>query len=251
MVPTDTRLPNSAETMRGLFDITPALVSANRNVVTLAKNFGNQYAHFDGIDVTIDARMRQVVLQGGVSVGQNMTDNCDLADQIPEMFLGVPGVGPTAEGVWNPLEDCHQESGFVPQNKALGSYQLPWWGIRTSGTIQSIPGPMVQANVIYTGAQIVAANPQLGAFSAGAVGQASVGVFEPGNRYGDRLNQLDLSFTKIVRMGWSSLDLNVDLYNALNSDAIITQTSQDRTTWLRPTSIIQARFLKFSASFDF
>ena len=115
VVPTDPRLPNSAETMRGLFDITPALVSANRNVVTFAKNFGNQYAHFDGIDVTIDARMRQVVLQGGVSVGQNMTDNCDLADQIPEMFLGVPGVGPTAGGVWTPLEYCHQESGFVPQ----------------------------------------------------------------------------------------------------------------------------------------
>ena len=95
---------------------------------------------------------------------------------------------------------------------------------------------MVQANVIYTGAQIVAANPQLGAFSAGAVGQASVGVFEPGNRFGDRLNQLDLRFTKIVRMGRSSLDLNVDLYNAFNSDAIITQTSQYGTTWLRPTS---------------
>ena len=139
----------------------------------------------------------------------------------------------------------------MPQYKALGSYQLPWWGIRTSGTFQSIPGPMVQANVIYTGAQIVAANPQLGAFSAGAVGQASVGVFEPGNRYGDRLNQVDLRFTKIVRMGRSSLDLNVDLYNAFNSDAIITQTSQYGTTWLRPTSVIQARFLKFSARFDF
>jgi hypothetical protein len=251
VVPTDPRLPNSGETMRGLFDITPALVSANRNMVTFAKNFGNQYAHYDGVDVTLDARLRQLVLQGGVTVGQTMTDNCDLADNIPEMFLGVPGVGPTAAGVWTPLEYCRQVSGWVPQYKALGSYQLPWWGIRTSGTIQSIPGPMVQANVIYTGAQIVALNPHLGAFSAGAVGQASVGVFEPGNRYGDRLNQVDLRFTKIVRMGRSSLDLNLDLYNALNSDAIITQTSQYGTTWLRPTSIIQARFLKFSARYDF
>ena len=226
-------------------------MSANRNVVTFASNYGNQYAHFDGIDVTLDARLRRIVLQGGVSVGQTMTDHCDLVDSLPEVLLGLNGVGPAGGGVWTPAEYCRQESGFVPQYKGLWSYQLPWWGIRTSGTIQSIPGPLVQANVIYTGAQVLAANPQLGAFSAGAVGQASINVFEPGHRYGDRLNQLDLRFTKIVRMGRSALDLNVDLYNALNSDAIITQTAQYGTTWLRPTAVIQARFVKFSARIDF
>ena len=46
-------------------------------------------------------------------------------------------------------------------------------------------------------------------------------MIEPGSVYGDRLNQIDLRFTKIVNVGQGRLDLNVDLYNAFNSDAVI------------------------------
>jgi hypothetical protein len=42
-----------------------------------------------------------------------------------------------------------------------------------------------------------------------------------GTEFGDRLNQFDLRFTKIVKVGRGSVDLNVDLYNAFNSDAIL------------------------------
>jgi hypothetical protein len=234
-IPNDSRLQNAGGTIEGLYDISPALVAVNRNVVTFASNFGNQYEHFDGIDITADARLRQLVLQGGVSVGNTMTDNCDVVAHMdnPSQYL------------------CHRETGYVPQYKGLWSYELPWFGVRTSGTIQSIPGPQVQANVIYTGAQIVAQNPSLGGFSSGAVGQASINVIAPGTQYGDRLNQLDFRFTKIVRMRSAAVDLNVDLYNAFNSDAVITETTQFGTTWRRPTAIIQARFFKFSARIDF
>ena len=46
-------------------------------------------------------------------------------------------------------------------------------------------------------------------------------VIEPGSFYGDRLNQIDLRFTKIVNVGRGRVDLNVDFYNAFNSDAVI------------------------------
>ena len=51
--------------------------------------------------------------------------------------------------------------------------------------------------------------------------QATINTIEPGSAYGDRLNQIDLRFTKIVNVGHGRIDFNVDLYNAFNSDAVI------------------------------
>ena len=120
-----------------------------------------------------------------------------------------------------------------------------------SGTYQSLPGNVITAHVIYTGAQILAANPSLGAFSAGPAGQVTVNVLPPGTEYNERMHQLDWRFTKIVRIGGNSLDLNVDLYNALNADTILTQNNAYGATWMRPTSIIPPRFVKFMVRFDF
>ena len=68
----------------------------------------------------------------------------------------------------------------------------------------------------------------------------------------DRVNQIDLRFSKILRTGGRSrLDLNVDLYNAFNSDAILTQQNAFTSAWRLPLSVIQPRFVKFSARWDF
>jgi hypothetical protein len=130
----------------------------------------------------------------------------------------------------------------LSQYKALASYTLPL-GVRVSGTFQSLPGPQVQANNIYTSA------PSLG--RPFTLGQATVNIVEPGTLYGDRLNQFDLRFTKIISFGRGRLDLNVDLYNAFNSDAVLTQQNNYGAAWQLPLSVIQPRFVKFAARYDF
>ena len=37
------------------------------------------------------------------------------------------------------IDFCHHETPYLPQYKALASYTLPWYGIRVSGTLQSLP----------------------------------------------------------------------------------------------------------------
>ena len=227
VVPTDSRLPNSGQTISGLFD--PNGVLPVRNVVKNADEFGKQLAHWDGFDITIDARLQNgLMLQGGVSTGQDMTDNCDVAPKVD-----------------NPTERfCHFESGYLAQYKAIASYTLPY-AVRISGTLQSLPGPQVLANQVYAGVI-----PSLGRAPTG--GQTTVNLLEPGTMYGDRLNQVDLRFTKILRTGGRSrLDLNVDLYNAFNSDAILTQQNAFGAAWQLPLTVIQPRFVKFSARLDF
>jgi hypothetical protein len=227
VVPNDPRLPNAGTTIAGLYDSNGVLPV--RNVVKNASEFGKQQAHWNGFDLNLDARLRSgLYLQGGFSTGNTMTDNCEVAAAVD-----------------NPsTRFCHVETGFQTQYKGLAAYTLPF-DLRVSGTYQSVPGPQVAANLVYAGVI-----PSLGRAATG--GQTTVNLIEPGTAYGDRLHQVDLRFTKILRTGGRSrLDLNVDLFNAFNSDAVLTQQNAFTSAWQLPLTVIQPRFVKFSARLDF
>ena len=263
-VPTDSRLSNSGATLTGLYDQKATVL--NRNVVKSASQFGNQYQHWNGLDVSLDARLGNgVFVQGGVSSGKAVSDNCEIVASAPEALqlnlpAGVPS--PVANGAnvgfggvnalaWTPLEFCHQESPFLTGAKALGSYQLPWGGVRLSATYQSLPGPQVGANVIYTNADIAAGRVQGLGRNTFLANQTTINVMQPGTVYGDRLNQIDFRATKIFKVGKGRLEADFDVYNLSNSDAILTQINTFGATWTRPTAVIQPRFVKFTARYDF
>ena len=68
--------------------------------------------------------------------------------------------------------------------------------------------------------------------------------------YGERLNQLDLRFSKILTFGRTRAAINLDLNNALNGNAVLSQNN-NFAAWQRPTSILQARVAKIGAQIDF
>ena len=247
-VPVDPRLPNSGQTVTGVYD--QNRVVANRNVVKAADQFGNQLGHWDGFDLVVDTRLRNgLFLQGGASWGKTMTDNCEIVDDVPESLLNAAGTGiqplvaVITGGVWTPRQNCHQETPMLGQYKAVASYVFPF-AIRVSGTFASLPGPQIAANQIYSGTV-----PSLGRPFTFA--QTTVNLYEPGEGYGDRLNQIDLRFSKLLNVGRGRVDFNVDLYNAFNSDAILTQQNAYGATWQNALTVIQPRFVKFSARWDF
>jgi hypothetical protein len=68
------------------------------------------------------------------------------------------------------------------------------------------------------------------------------------------VNQLDLRFSKILKFGRTKSKISLDMYNALNSNPVLTYNntySPTTTTWLAPTSVLAARVMKIGASFDF
>jgi hypothetical protein len=248
-------LPNAGQWVDGLFD--PNINPAPRNVVKDAAAFGKQQVHWNGFDVSVDARLRNgLFLQGGVSSGKDLYDYCDIVDDVPEALTLAAGPGqpqatttaPLAPlGSATPVGSCRQETPFLTQWKGLASYTLPY-GIRVSGTFQSLYGPPIVATNIYNNANRLTSTTLNRPFT---LGQATVNLYEPVSEYGDRLNQIDLRLTKIINLGRGRLDLNVDFYNAFNSDAVIVELGSFGPAWRLPLTVIQPRFVKFAARYDF
>jgi hypothetical protein len=64
---------------------------------------------------------------------------------------------------------------------------------------------------------------------------------------------VDLRLGKIVKFGRTRATVGVDIYNLLNSAAILSynQSYIQSGAWLGPTSEMSARFAKLSLQFDF
>ena len=68
--------------------------------------------------------------------------------------------------------------------------------------------------------------------------------------YGERLNQVDLRFAKMLRAGKTRTAVSLDLFNALNQNTALT-LNNNFASWQLPLSILQARLMKVSVQFDF
>ena len=264
-VPSDPRLPNGgAYTVSGLYDLKPTSFGRPAdNFVTLSSKYGKQRERWQGIDVNMNVRPRAgMMLQGGVSTGSTLTDICDVAAKVPEMLLGTttPANATTPQVLavstnntaaiqnqWIPAQFCRQTSPFLTNVKFAGSYTIPRADVLVSGTFRSVPGPEIYANYTATNAVI---QPSLGRALSGGVTNLPVTIVEPGTMYGDRLNQVDLRFGKIVHFGRTKTVVNLDVYNLFNVNTVL-GVNYAYATWLRPTSILLARFAKIGVQFDF
>jgi hypothetical protein len=248
--PVDPRLPGGGGyTVNGVYDLKPAKFGVPAdNYITHASNYGKQTEHWNGVDVTLNARPREgALLQGGLSTGRASTNNCEVVDKLPEARFGQGAFGVSNANVWMPSGFCDVQEGFRTQVKFVGSYTVPRVDVQVAAVFRNQPGPQILANYIATNAVVA---PSLGRSLSGGAANITVNVVEPGTLYGGRLNQLDLRFGKMLRVGRTRTLASIDLYNALNGNAVLT-INNAFATWQRPQSILLARFVKLGVQFDF
>jgi Carboxypeptidase regulatory-like domain len=241
-VPVDPRLAKSGQQLCGLFDQFRNIGQID-NVVTSASNYGELSDRWNGVDFTVTARLPKVLLQGGVATGKGVTDNCSIVTRFPQVMWTAPAGSNTTSAVNSgpstPAEYCHVEGPYLTQAKLLGSYTLPW-DVQIAATYQNIPGRQLAANAVFTSRQV---EGSLGRPLA-AASTVTVNVVTPGTLYEERLNQVDLRFTKVLRVGQARVQGMLDLYNALNGNPVLVQINtygSDGRSWLNPQAILPAR----------
>jgi len=267
--PRDPKLPDGGGYSLTFRDIKPgAYTRAADNFLTFSDDLGGAYNKYNGVDVTMNARLRDVIIQGGTSSGNVVEDSCGVVANHPEYYIFGPwgGTGGFLDtflggiGQW-PQAFCHRESGWQTTFKGLATYTVPKIDVLFSGTFRSVPYagsefPSIQSQSL--GAQALALN------IPGVVNETSLNrpfgsgqvveflqIVEPGTEYGDRLNAVDLRFGKILKYGRTRTQLNLDVYNLFNSNTTEVYQRNYGATYLNPLSIMSARFFKISGQFDF
>ncbi len=251
VAPADSRLPGGGGyTVSGLYDVAPAKFGQVNNFITDSNAYGGEYQYFNGLDLTLNFRLRNgLTVQGGTSTGQTVADACATRANLPELNVGI-GAGLVGSTVSPTSPYCHVAYGILTQARGLGSYIIPKIDVQLSGVFQSKPGALLAANYAVPNSAVV---PSLGRNLAGNAPNVTVNLVAPGSMYGDRINQLDFRIAKILKFGRTRTMAGIDLYNALNSSAILTynNTFVPGGTWLQPITILTGRLIKFSAEITF
>jgi hypothetical protein len=266
-VPVDSRLPRSGQQLCGLYD--QRLNVATSNLYTFADNYIDKYPignreqskqteHFNGFDVQLQGRFSRGTAGGGWSTG-NTIQNTAISANGGQVDNGSTNcfVVDNPEQLMSEVLPCQVDTPYQHRFRFNGSYELPWGGVQVAAVYQDLPGPLVVANRVYTSAEI---NAQ----ATGALGRnlrlanRTIDILEPFSMFGDRVRQVDVRVSKLFRFGGQRIQTSVDVYNLANASTATfirnTYTAPGAVTttpWLQPTQVMDGRFVKFSAQFDF
>src|SRR5262249_41065836 len=145
---------------------------------------------------------------------------------------------------------CRDDPGFITRVTGLAAYTVPKVDMLLSGTFRSEQGTPLAANWVVSSAE---AAKSLGRPLSGSAPSGTVNLIEPGTVWSARVNVSVRRVATIVRVGRPPANAGVDLYNLLDSSAVLSYNSSYNPTgnWLVPTTLLTARFEKISASVDF
>lgn len=266
-LPVDSRLSRSGQQLCGLWD--QRVNVATSNLIGFADSYVGKYPvgglsqshmteHFNGFDLQFNARYRRGTAGGGWSTGntvQNTAISANggvVANSVDQCF-----VVDNPEQLTSQVTPCDVQNPYQHRFRFNGSYELPWGGVQLAAVYQDLPGPLIVANRTYTSAEI---NAQ----ATGALGRnlrlatRTIDILDPFSMYGDRIRQVDLRVSKLFRFATQRFQANVDIYNLTNASTATfvrnTYTAPGAVTttpWLQPTQVMDGRFVKFSAQFDF
>lgn len=245
--PMDPRLPNGGGyEVCGLYDVVPAQFGLTNNVVTNADQFfdadsdvtcsvagsisgvasrgnGITCGKSDFFNVSVNSRLaRGITIGGGVDTGRTVVDTCFVVDS-PQALLNCRVVTPFSAQT---------------QIKVYGNYPLPY-GVSVSATYQNLSGASFEAN--YNAPNSVVASSLGRNLSAcgtrnPCTATVLVPLVAPMTSFLDRRSQLDLRFTKSVKLGRMKVQGNLDLYNAFNAGTVLSVNSTYGSAWQRPVS---------------
>ena len=213
--PMDPRLPGGGGyEICGLFDISEEKFGVGDEVGVRPGDFGDQRRTSDYITVSINSRLNNgIELGGSVDSGQTIEDRCFTIDS-PQQQL-----------------HCRIDRSFGEQTqlKIFGVLPLPGDFV-VSGTFQNLSGAPWEAE---WGASSALIAPSLGRPLAGGSRDADVPLIEPFSLFEPRRNLLDLRVSKVFAdINGMRLQLNLDVYNALNDASLLVVNGDFGADWL-------------------
>ena len=229
---------------------------------------GERTDKYDGVEISLNLRFGDGgLVQGGVSIGRQLIDNCFLNDfpQVTGIVAQAGAGGASTIGAPRDAAYCSNRAqalwdGIGSHVKLQAVYPLPYDFV-ISGTFKHLPGIPYDGEVQYANALIV---PSLGrnlnscANVTGPCGQTEdINVVLPGETRDDRLNQIDLRLQRRFPLGGARLSAIFEVYNVFNSRSPQANAetwgaapASPNSSYLRPSILLGGRLAKFGAQVD-
>jgi hypothetical protein len=214
-----------------VYNISAAKLGVIDNVRYNSTENGREY---HGVDLSFNARFRNgTQLQGGVTTGKLHEQTCQVDDP-------------------NNLRYCDARYPFVNHFKLSGTYPLPY-KFRLSGLFQSVPGTQSARDGGNVGKDLNETY-SVGRAIAPGLNQTTVliqHVNEPGSVFLDRVNQIDFAISRDFQLGKARVRPQMDIFNALNNNAITQVNSTFGPSLLQPQSILNPRLIRLNVRITF
>ena len=198
---------------------------------------------YNGFELTANARLpRGASVYGGWTGDRTVAVACDGFDPNTRRFcdereLGLP---------------------FRHDFKLAGAYLLPM-EVQIGATLQSYAGSTAKGGTGSSATQAGVSDGWLGVtwnvpsslFPGGRTQTTIVPLISSGTKSLERFTQLDFSISRSVRLGGKTIKGEFDLFNALNSNVVLSQNQTFGANLDQPTEILQGRLLRVAALFTF
>jgi hypothetical protein len=202
--------------------------------------------------LSVHARLqRGLTLQIGSSTGRAEADNCDIVAKVPEVLNNALTNPSSFVATRYQLADsCHKVETWQTQVRGFVAYTIPKIAVLVSTIMRSQP------NVIFGGGRIPAAAPEgnsAGLSALYATQQGQINLLQPGQVYGERINQVDLRVGKNMNVGHTHANIAVDVLNLANANTPTSyqQNYGDGRQYLQPLTILNPRFARFNVTVEF
>jgi len=234
---------------------------------TTTDDFGEETHLWHGVDFTLNARLNNgLQFQGGTSTGRGDNNTCDVLTGRFGRPMTPSTATVAASGVVEGQSACSADEPWLTTFRGLASYTVPKIDVLVSAIVRSQANVQPGADVATNGASRAANFLMNAAQFQAATGRPlrpgvtteTVNIILPGQLYGERVNNLDMRVAKVIRIKGTRSNIGVDFYNLTNAN---THTTVDQTysadpaalgaRWLRPTAVLQPRFVRFNVQFDF
>ncbi len=221
-VPSTPNLPEGGGQQILMYNLLPSKLGQVNNVRTWSTRNTREY---DGLEVTVNARINKGFLFGGITWDRTATNDClDLANSNP-----------------NNLRFCEQVPPLRALYKLSGAYQLPL-EINLSGSFQARPG--IPIGSYYTFNSAIAGVTLTGG------GTQTVTVINPATYFYPYVKTNDIRLGRRFRNGRTRVEPFMEVFNLLNLSTVLTVNENIGPNYGEPGSIIQGRRLQFGARVD-
>lgn len=228
---------------------------------------------YNGLEINFNAKLPGGVrLFGGSSTERTVSNSCSAAAHNPNLLAFC--------------DQSQYDIPFTTSFKLAGTYPLPFYGVTFSGSMQALAGAQLGSDALPYGVFTAGTGWDPSGNAAGPNGRGTYLLVTPNTnwtaatckdtskctigqriipgmtqagltvplvaaqtQYAPRLLQVDFSLAKSFTIGGVRINPKLDMFNALNSDDYtgVTSTQYGAATYLRPSTILQGRIIRFGA----